>query len=86
MIANSRAKANLNTDGLVKVIIDKKTDKLLGVHLICSNAGELISGPVLAVEYGASAEDVARTCFAHPTISEAIKEACLAAYDKTINF
>ncbi|KAG9427988.1 dihydrolipoyl dehydrogenase, mitochondrial [Apis mellifera carnica] len=86
-LANSRAKTNLETDGFVKVLADKNTDRLLGVHMIGSVAGELINEAVLAIEYGASAEDVARTCHAHPTCSEAFKEACLAAYfGKPINF
>lgn len=65
-MANSRAKTNLETDGFVKVLADKNTDRLLGVHMIGSVAGELINEAVLAIEYGASAEDVARTCHAHP--------------------
>ncbi|XP_012288721.1 dihydrolipoyl dehydrogenase, mitochondrial isoform X2 [Orussus abietinus] len=86
-MANSRAKTNLDTDGFVKVLADKNTDKILGVHMIGSVAGELINEAVLAMEYGASAEDVARTCHAHPTCSEALKEANLAAYfGKPINF
>lgn len=86
-LANSRAKTNMETDGFVKVLADKNTDKILGVHMIGSVAGELINEAVLAMEYGASAEDVARTCHAHPTCAEAWKEACLAAYfGKPINF
>ncbi|CAK9796995.1 Dihydrolipoyl dehydrogenase, mitochondrial [Anthophora plagiata] len=86
-LANSRAKTNLETDGFVKVLADKNTDKVLGVHMIGSVAGELINEAVLAMEYGASAEDVARTCHAHPTCAEALKEAHLAAYfGKPINF
>ncbi|XP_076642602.1 dihydrolipoyl dehydrogenase, mitochondrial [Halictus rubicundus] len=86
-IANSRAKTNLDTDGFVKVLADSTTDKILGVHMIGSVAGELINEAVLAMEYGASAEDVARTCHAHPTCAEALKEAHLAAYfGKPINF
>ncbi|KOC68872.1 Dihydrolipoyl dehydrogenase, mitochondrial [Habropoda laboriosa] len=86
-IANSRAKTNLDTEGFVKVLADKNTDKVLGVHMIGSVAGELINEAVLAMEYGASAEDVARTCHAHPTCAEALKEAHLAAYfGKPINF
>ncbi|XP_076163844.1 dihydrolipoyl dehydrogenase, mitochondrial isoform X2 [Ptiloglossa arizonensis] len=86
-LANSRAKTNLDTDGFVKVLADKNTDKILGVHMIGSVAGELINAAVLAMEYGASAEDVARTCHAHPTCAEAFKEANLAAYfGKPINF
>lgn len=86
-IANSRAKTNLDTDGFAKVLADSTTDKILGVHMIGAVAGELINEAVLAMEYGASAEDVARTCHAHPTCAEALKEAHLAAYfGKPINF
>lgn len=86
MIANSRAKTNNDTDGLVKVLADKDTDRILGVHMIASVAGELINEAVLAMEYGASAEDVARVCHAHPTCAEALREANLAAYfGKPIN-
>jgi len=83
--ANSRAKTNDETDGFVKVIADKKTDKVLGVHIINRNAGEMIAEPTLAMEYGASSEDIARTCHAHPTLMEAVKEAALAAFDKPIH-
>lgn len=86
MLANSRARAVNEADGLVKVIADKTTDRILGVHIIASNAGEMISEGVLGMEYGAASEDIARTCHAHPTLSEAFKEACAAAYDKPINF
>lgn len=72
--------------GLVKVLADKETDKILGMHIIGSNAGEMIAEGVLAMEYGASSEDIARTCHAHPTLSEALKEACMATYDKPIHF
>ncbi|XP_003700423.1 dihydrolipoyl dehydrogenase, mitochondrial [Megachile rotundata] len=86
-LANSRAKTNLETEGFVKVLADSSTDRVLGVHMIGSVAGELINEAVLAMEYGASAEDVARTCHAHPTCAEALKEAHLAAYfGKPINF
>lgn len=70
----------------MKILTDKRTDKIIGAHILGANAGELISEIVLGVEYGASAEDIARTCHAHPTLSEAVKEACLAAYDKPLNF
>ncbi|KAJ3359150.1 dihydrolipoamide dehydrogenase precursor [Allomyces javanicus] len=79
-IANSRAKTNGDFQGLVKIISDKNTDRMLGAHIIGPNAGEMISEATLAIEYGASSEDVARTCHAHPTLSEAFKEACMAAY------
>lgn len=83
--ANSRAKTNLETDGFVKVLADKETDRILGVHIAGPNAGEMIGEAGLALEYGASAEDIARTCHAHPTLSEALKEASMAAYGKPIN-
>jgi len=80
--ANSRARTiDDGTEGFVKILADAQTDKVLGVHIIGIYAGELISEAVLAMEYGASAEDIARTCHAHPTLSEAVKEAALAAYD-----
>ena len=84
-IANGRAKTMLETDGFVKVLADKKTNKILGFHIIGSNAGEAIAEAGLAMEYGAFAEDVARTFHAHPTMSEALKEACMAAYDKALH-
>ncbi|KAG7095255.1 dihydrolipoamide dehydrogenase precursor [Marasmius oreades] len=83
--ANSRAKTNLDTDGFVKILAEKETDRILGVHIIGPNAGEMIAEGVLAMEYGASAEDVARTTHAHPTLSEAFKEACMAAFSKPIH-
>jgi len=82
-MANSRARTNDDADGLVKVLVDAETDRMLGVHIIGPNAGELIAEAVLGLEYGASAEDLARTCHAHPTLSEALKEACMA---KPIHF
>ena len=78
-LANSRAKTVDDADGLVKVLCDAETEKILGVHVIGAGAGEMIAEAVLAMEYGASAEDLARTCHAHPTLSEAMKEACMAA-------
>ncbi|XP_069987657.1 dihydrolipoyl dehydrogenase, mitochondrial [Penaeus vannamei] len=85
--ANSRAKCNDDTDGLVKILADKHTDRLLGAHIIGPGAGEMINEAALAMEYGASCEDVARVCHAHPTCSEAFREANLAAYfGKPINF
>jgi dihydrolipoamide dehydrogenase len=83
--ANSRAKATLMDDGFVKVIVDAKTDKILGVHLVSTQASELIAEVALAMEYGASSEDVGRTCHAHPTLAEAVKEACLACFAKPIH-
>lgn len=85
-MANSRARTNNDADGLVKFLADAKTDRILGVHMVNSMAGELIGESVFAMEYGASAEDVARTCHAHPTLSEAVKEAAMAVYDKPIHF
>jgi len=85
MVANSRAKTNNDTDGMVKVLTEAETDKLLGVHIIASSAGDMIAEAVLALEYGSSAEDLARTCHAHPTVSEAVKEAALSAFSQPIN-
>jgi len=77
--ANSRARANGSSDGFVKILTDTETDKILGCHIIGPNAGEMIAEGVLGMEYGASSEDIARTCHAHPTLSEAFKEACMDA-------
>ncbi|WP_377808621.1 dihydrolipoyl dehydrogenase [Azospirillum sp. A29] len=76
--ANGRARAGGNTDGFVKILSDAATDQVLGVHMIGPNVSEMIGELVLAMEFSASAEDVARTCHAHPTLSEAVKEAALA--------
>ena len=84
--ANSRARTTGDFEGMIKVLADKETDRILGMHIIGSNAGEMIAEGVLAMEYGASSEDIARTCHAHPTLSEALKEACMATYDKPIHF
>ncbi|KAI4205265.1 MAG: hypothetical protein LQ350_000587 [Teloschistes chrysophthalmus] len=84
--ANSRAKTNLETEGIVKFISDAETDRILGIHIVGSNAGEMIAEGVLAVEYGASSEDVARTSHAHPTLAEAFKEAAMATYSKAIHY
>jgi dihydrolipoamide dehydrogenase len=83
--ANSRARATGKTDGFVKVIADARTDRLLGVHIIGAEAGTMIAEAALALEFGASAEDVARTCHAHPTLEEAIKEAALATHGAPIH-
>jgi len=83
--ANSRAKTNLDTEGQVKFLVEKETDRILGVHIIGPNAGEMIAEGVLAMEYGASSEDIARTTHAHPTLSEAFKEAAMAASSKAIH-
>ena len=85
-LANSRAKVNNKTDGFVKIIADEKTDKVLGVHMIGSHVGEMIAEMTLAMEFGASSEDIARTCHAHPTHTEAIKEAALAVDKRPIHF
>ncbi|EXJ95587.1 dihydrolipoyl dehydrogenase [Capronia coronata CBS 617.96] len=84
--ANSRAKTNLETEGLVKFLADAETDRILGIHIIGANAGEMIAEGTLALEYGASTEDVARTCHAHPTLAEAFKEAAMATYSHAIHF
>eukprot|EP01128_Nolandella_sp_AFSM9_P008813 TRINITY_DN5483_c0_g1_i1.p1 TRINITY_DN5483_c0_g1~~TRINITY_DN5483_c0_g1_i1.p1 ORF type:complete len:489 (+),score=147.21 TRINITY_DN5483_c0_g1_i1:93-1559(+) len=84
-LANSRAKTNDDTEGFIKILADKKTDKVLGCHMIGPNVGELIAEVCLAMEYGASSEDIARTCHAHPTLSEGVKEAAMAAYSKPIH-
>ena len=84
--ANSRARCTNEPEGLVKILACKTTDKILGAWVIGSNAGEMIGEAVLAMEYGAASEDVARTCHAHPTLSEAFKEACMAAHGKAIHF
>ncbi|MCJ1330986.1 dihydrolipoamide dehydrogenase precursor [Thelotrema lepadinum] len=84
--ANSRAKTNLDTDGFVKFLADEQTDRILGVHIIGPNAGEMIAEGTLALEYGASTEDVARTCHAHPTLAEAFKEAAMSTYSKAIHY
>lgn len=78
--ANSRARATGNTDGFVKILADAETDRLLGVHIIGEDAGTMIAEAALAIEFGASSEDLARTCHAHPTLAEAIKEAALATH------
>uniref|UniRef100_A0A8D2P6T2 Dihydrolipoyl dehydrogenase, mitochondrial n=1 Tax=Zosterops lateralis melanops TaxID=1220523 RepID=A0A8D2P6T2_ZOSLA len=85
--ANSRAKTNADTDGMVKILSQKSTDRMLGAHILGPGAGEMVNEAALAMEYGASCEDVARVCHAHPTVSEAFREANLAAsFGKAINF
>jgi dihydrolipoamide dehydrogenase len=84
-LANSRAKATGNTDGFVKILVDIKTDRIIGGHIIGPDAGTMIAELAVAMEFFASSEDIARTCHAHPTLSEAIKEACLAVEKRTIN-
>jgi dihydrolipoamide dehydrogenase len=85
-LANSRAKVNNQTDGFVKILADSKTDKVLGVHIIGPHCGDMIAEMALAMEFGASSEDIARTCHAHPTHTEAIKEAALAVDKRPIHF
>jgi dihydrolipoamide dehydrogenase len=85
MMANSRAKTNRDTDGFVKIIADAKTDKVLGVHIITSLAGTMIAQAAQAMEFGATSEDIAYTCHAHPTHSEAMKEAAMAVQGKPIH-
>ena len=84
-MANSRAKAIDDTEGFVKILADEKTDKVLGAHLIGPHAGELIGEIGIAMEFGASSEDIARTCHAHPTFSEAVKEAALSVDKRAIH-
>ncbi len=84
--ANSRARANLATDGFVKILADAKTDRVLGVHILGPDAEAMIAEAAMAMEFGASSEDIARTCHAHPTLSEAMKEAALAVAKRAINF
>ena len=85
-LANSRAKVNNETEGFVKIIADEKSDKVLGVHMIGPHVGTMIAEMVLAMEFGASSEDIARTCHAHPTHTEAIKEAALAVDKRPIHY
>jgi dihydrolipoamide dehydrogenase len=85
-LANSRAKVNNETDGFVKILAESKTDRVLGVHMIGPHTGDLIAEMGLAMEFGASAEDIARTCHAHPTYTEAVKEAALAIDKRAIHF
>ena len=84
-MANSRAKAIDDTEGFIKILADAKTDKVLGAHLIGPHAGELIAEICVAMEFGASSEDIARTCHAHPTFSEAVKEAALSVDKRAIH-
>ena len=85
-LANSRAKVNNETDGFVKILADSKTDRVLGVHMIGPHTGDMIAEMALAMEFGASSEDIARTCHAHPTHTEAVKEAALAIEKRAIHF
>jgi dihydrolipoamide dehydrogenase len=83
--ANGRAKANQQTDGFVKVLADETTDRVLGVHIIGANASEMIAEGAVLMEFGGSAEDLARTCHAHPTLTEAVKEAAMAVDKRAIH-
>jgi dihydrolipoamide dehydrogenase len=83
--ANARARANLATGGFVKILADAKTDRVLGVHILGPDAETMIAEAAIAMEFGAAAEDIARTCHAHPTLSEAIKEAAMAVDKRAIN-
>ncbi|MEW6630505.1 MAG: dihydrolipoyl dehydrogenase [Pseudomonadota bacterium] len=83
--ANGRARAMLHTDGFVKILADKRTDRVLGVHIVGFGAGEMIHEAAVLMEFGGSSEDLARTCHAHPTMSEAVKEAALATFFKPIH-
>ena len=84
-MANGRAKANQMPDGFVKVLADAKTDQVLGVHILGAQAGELIHEAAVLMEFGGSAEDLARTCHAHPTLSEAVKEAAMAVAGRAVH-
>jgi dihydrolipoamide dehydrogenase len=83
--ANGRAKVNKTTDGFVKILADAGTDRILGVHMVGPHVGELIAEAAVIMEFGGSAEDLARTCHAHPTLTEAVKEAALAVGKRTIH-
>jgi len=84
-MGNGRAKAMHAGEGFVKILADKETDRILGAHILGPNAGELIHEVCVAMEFGAAAEDLARTCHAHPTLSEAVREAALACGDGPIH-
>ena len=83
--ANGRAKVNHQTDGFVKILADAKTDRVLGVHILGPDAGNMIAEAAVAMEFGGSSEDIARTCHAHPTLSEAVKEAAMAVEKRSIH-
>jgi dihydrolipoamide dehydrogenase len=83
--ANGRAKVNLTTEGFVKILADARTDRVLGVHIVGADAGNMIAEAVVAMEFSASSEDIARSCHAHPTLSEAVKEAALAVEKRSIH-
>jgi dihydrolipoamide dehydrogenase len=83
--ANSRARANAETDGLVKILADARSDRVLGVHILGPLAGDILAEAVIAMEFGGSAEDIARTCHSHPGMGEAVKEAALAVHGRAIH-
>ena len=83
--ANGRARAMAMTDGFVKILADQATDRILGAHIVGPEAGDLIAELVVGMEFAAAAEDIARTCHAHPTLNEAIKEAALAVDGRAIH-
>jgi dihydrolipoamide dehydrogenase len=83
--ANGRARVNLQADGFVKILADAKTDRVLGVHILGPDAGNMVAEATVAMEFGAAAEDIARTCHAHPTLTEAVKEAALAVAKRSIH-
>ena len=83
--ANPRARTNGDPEGFVKILAESATDRVLGVHIIGPDAGTMIAEAALAIEFGASAEDIARTSHAHPTLSEAVKEAALAVDGRAIH-
>jgi dihydrolipoamide dehydrogenase len=83
--ANGRAKVNHQTDGFVKILADAHTDRVLGVHIVSADAGNMIAEAAVAMEFGAAAEDIARTCHPHPTLSEAVKEAAMAVDKRAIS-
>ncbi len=83
--ANGRAKVNQQTDGFVKILADAKTDRVLGVHIVGADAGNMIAEAAVAMEFGASSEDIARTCHPHPTLTEAVKEAAMAVEKRSIS-
>ncbi len=83
--ANGRARAMGSTDGFVKILADARTDKVLGAHILGPDAGTLIAEVAIAMEFGASSEDIARTCHAHPSLNEAVKEAALAVEGRALH-
>jgi dihydrolipoamide dehydrogenase len=85
LTANGRAKVNKTTDGFIKVLADAKTDRIVGVHMIAPAASEMIAEAAVIMEFGGSAEDLARTCHAHPSLTEAVKEAALAVDKRAIH-